>query len=95
MLDATPDTASNLALRIQSAVATTPLATGQAYVSIGACTSTGGEPELIRRVADDALYAAKTSGGARSVLRDLRSEVQGAVVQGAFHLTHQLKPQAL
>jgi hypothetical protein len=34
MLDATPDTASNLALRIQSAVATTPLATGQAYVSM-------------------------------------------------------------
>lgn len=93
MLDATPDTAATLALRIQSAVATTPLPTGQAYVSIGACTSTGGEPELIRQVADDALYAAKAEGGARTVLRDLRSEVQGDVVKGEFHLTHHLNPR--
>jgi diguanylate cyclase (GGDEF)-like protein len=92
MLDATPDTASNLALRVQGAVATTLLATGQAYVSIGVCTSVGGEPELIRKVADDALYVAKASGGSRTVLRDLRSEVYGDVLKGEFHLTHRLKP---
>lgn len=92
MLDATPETASNLALRIQGAVASTALGTGQAFISIGVCTSTGGEPELIRKVADDALYAAKASGGAKTVLRDLRSEVHGDVLKGEFHLTHGLKP---
>jgi diguanylate cyclase (GGDEF)-like protein len=95
MLDATPDTAANLALRIESAVATTSLATGSAHLSIGVCTSTGGEPELIRQVADDALYAAKASGGARTVVRDLRSEVYGDVVSGQFHITHGLRPRGL
>lgn len=95
MLDATPDTASNLALRIQAAVAATTLPTGRADVSIGVCTSTGGEPELIREVADDALYAAKTTGGAKTVIRDLRSEVHGDVLNGEFHLTHRLKPRVL
>jgi diguanylate cyclase (GGDEF)-like protein len=92
MLDATPETTSNLALRIQGAVSTTELGTGQAYISIGVCTSMGGEPELIRKVADDALYAAKSSGGAKTVLRDLRSEVHGDVLNGEFHLSHHLKP---
>jgi GGDEF domain-containing protein len=95
MLDATPDTASNLARRIQAAVAATTLHTGRAYVRIGVCTSTGGEPELIRHVADDALYAAKTTGGAKTVIRDLRSEVHGDVLNGEVHLTHRLKPRAL
>jgi diguanylate cyclase (GGDEF)-like protein len=91
MLDATPDSAATLALRIQDAVASTPLTMGIAHLSIGVCTSTGGEPELIRQVADDALYAAKAGGGAKTVVRDLRSEVFGDVVSGRFHLTHGLK----
>lgn len=84
MLDATPETASNLALRIQAAVAATPLPTGRVHLSIGVCTSTGGEPDLIREVADDALYAAKAGGGAKTVVRDLRSEVYGDVLSGRF-----------
>ena len=95
MLDATPETASNLALRIQGVIASTALPTGRPSLSIGVCTSTGGEPELIRQVADDALYAAKASGGGKTVVRDLRSEVYGDVVKGAFHLTHRLKRRAL
>jgi hypothetical protein len=84
MLDATPETASNLALRIQAAVAATPLPTGRVHLSIGVCTSTGGEPDLIREVADDALYAAKAGGGAKTVVHDLRSEVYGDVLSGRF-----------
>lgn len=95
MLDTTPASAATLATRIQEAVATLPLRTGTAHLSIGVCTSTGGEPDLIRLVADDALYAAKAGGGATTVVRDLRSEVLGDVVTGQFHLTHGLKRQSV
>jgi hypothetical protein len=71
------------------------LGTGSAHISLGVCTSTGGEPELIRQVADDALYAAKSGGGANTVVRDLRSEIAGDVGSGQFHLTHGLKPRSL
>lgn len=84
MLDASPETASRLGQRIQDAVGRTRVATGAARLSVGYCTAQAGDPEIVRRMVDGALYRAKHEGRARTIVRDVNDAAPLAVPAEAF-----------